>query len=379
MHRRGGAVPGGFATKRGVNPSRLKLLLPLFLGLVACDREEKEASAPPPPTPAIAKPCAGTSASPVAGLPGAANGYCVDPRSDVRRYGVSEAAPLDAVCVELFNGECELYKSFGLEGVKTLRYIPEDGGRREVSVVVSTFRRSSGAFGFFTRRILGDDLPSRVTVAPISVSGRAVSGVGMALVWRGKAVVEMTYVSEEQTPQEIEQESPQVLHPLAKAVSEVLVGPTEPERPVRLVEEMGADPLGASAMMDGVLGVSGSGPHVLGYFSAPPTPHRIVIAERRDEEGSRDLLQLLRRVSPHQKLKNRDIFRLRRTREGAPPETWYVARRDATLLAVGPLDLEASAAQSTPQDRKEEDAKWESFAIRRITQALAADAKLPPE
>jgi hypothetical protein len=162
-------------------------------------------------------------------------------------------------------------------------------------------------------------------------------------------------------------------------VSEVLVGPTEPERAVRLVEELGADRLGASVLMDDVLGVSGSGPHALGYFSAPPMPHRIVVAERRDEEGSEDLLHLLRRASPHQKLKNRDIFRVRRTKEGAAPETWYVARRDATVLAVGPLDIEKSAVQSTPQERKDEDGKWETFAVQKLTQVLAAEAKLPAE
>jgi hypothetical protein len=133
-----------------------------------------------------------------------ASGYCVDPRSDVRRYGASEAASLDAVCSELYGAECERSKSHGLQGVKTLRYVAQNGSRAEVSVVVSTFRRSSGAFGFFTQRILGNDPPSQTTVEPLEVgAGRAATGVGMTLVWRGKTVVELTYASEEETPAEI--------------------------------------------------------------------------------------------------------------------------------------------------------------------------------
>jgi hypothetical protein len=281
--------------------------------------------------------------------------------------------------VELFNGECEIYKSYGLEGVKTLRYIAADGSRSQVSVVVSTFRRSSGAFGFFTRRILGDDLPSRTTVKPLEVTGRAVAGVGMAVVWRGKTAVELTYINEEQTPTEIEAESPRVLHPLARAISEVLVGPSEPERAVRFLEELSADPLGVSVLTDGVLGVAGSGPGVLGYFSKAEIPHRVMVAQRRDKEGSSDLLRLLRRASPHQKLKDRDIFRLRRTQEGAPPETWFVWRVDDTVLGLGPLELSEVPAQSTPEERKADDARWEAFAVVRLGGVVQAESKFAAE
>lgn len=346
----------------------------ILVGIFGCDRTEKEASAPPPKEPARADPCQGTSSAPIAGLPGSAHGYCVDPRSDVRRYGVAEASPLDAVCIELFNGECELYKSYGLQGVKTLRYIAANGSSAEVSVVASSFRRSSGAFGFFTQRILGSDLPSQITVEPLDVEqGRAVLGLGMAIVWRGKSVVELTYVSSEETPSEIESRSPEILRPLSRAIAETLVGPKQPERDVLLVESLEPDALGVAVVTDGLLDVGGSGPGTIGYFSRGEIPHRVLVAERRDESGSSDLLRLLRRSGIEKKLKGREIVRVRRTRENALPETWYLLRNDEVVLGVGPLSSEEEPTQTTPKERERDQEKWEEFAIARLTDVARAE------
>lgn len=319
-------------------------------------------------------PCKGTSSSPVDGLPGRAAGLCMDPGSDIRRYGIGAPAPLSGVCVELFNGECELYKSYGLEGVKTVRYIAQDGSPTTVSVVVSSFRRSGGAFGFFTQRVLSGDLPSRATVTPLEVEGRAAFGVGMTVVWRGKHVVESTYVNENETPQEIEERSPRVLHPLTRLFAQTLVGPTEPERDVRFLEMDGLDRLGVFVMTDGLLYATGTGPGAMGYFSQAEHPHRVLIADRRDPEGTRDLLQLLRRSHSAATLKGRDIIRLRTTQPGGTPETWYLRRQDDVLLGVGPLGDESSEL-STPEERKGADEEWERFAVRRLMEVSTRELK----
>src|SRR5690606_6893834 len=114
--------------------------------------------------------------------------------------------------------------------------------------------------GFFTRRVLGDGLPSQVTVSPLPVKGRAVTGAGTVIVWRGKEDVELTYVSDDATPDEIEKQSPKILHPMAEAVAEELTGQEEPERAVRFLESLGADKLGVAVFVEGMMGVSGTGP-----------------------------------------------------------------------------------------------------------------------
>ncbi len=356
-----GSVMRSAATNR---PFQLLLLVSFLYG---CNREEEKGEAPPEVTAPPRDVCEAKRSAPVVGLPTRVGDYCVDPNADVRRYGAFGSTPLDDVCTELFNGECELYKSYGLEGVKTLRYVSGKGGSTTVNLVVSSFRRSTGAYGFLTRRVLGDGIPSQVTVEPLDVTGRGVAGVGTTTIWRGKDVVELTYVNEEQTPQEIEALSPKVLYPLARAISSQLVGPTEPERSVRFLENLGVDQLGVSVLIEGLLGVSGTGPGTLGFFTKAEIPHRVVIAERRDKTGAEDLLRLLRRSGPGKKLKGRDVTELRRTREGAPPETWFLRRNDDAVIAVGPLEVPSETpAQSTPEERKAEDTAWREYGVRRL-------------
>lgn len=369
-----------FAMNGVVKHSKLRTLWLGLLGsavfLCSCSREEERGEAPPAPEAGPVNVCEGVSRTSVIGLPATVGKFCVDPNADVRTYGAIGSSPLDGVCVELFNGECEVYKSYGLEGVKTLHYV-EGGGRSvTVNVVVSSFRRSNGAYGFFTRRVLGNGLPSQVTVKSLPVKGRAVSGVGTVVVWRGKDVVELTYVSEEATPEEIEMQSPKILEPIARAVSEELVGDVEPERAVRFLEALHADNLGVSVLVEGLLGVSGTGPGAMGYFSKGPKPHRIAIAERRDKPGAEDLLGLLRRSGSGKKLKGSDVTELRLTREGAAPETWYLRRNDDAVLAVGPLDEpEADPETSTPKDRKAEQAAWKDFAFSRLMEVSGEELK----
>jgi hypothetical protein len=275
------------------------------------------------------------------------------------------------VCVELFNGECELYKSYGLEGVKTLRYVADDGRRVSVNLVASLFVRSSGAFGFFTRRVLGENLPSQITVKPLAeVEGRAAKGVGIVYLWRGKQVVELVYVSEDETPEEIELHSDDVLVPLASAISKGLVGATTPQREATLLETFGADEQGV-LIQRSVLNVPGSGFGALGYFSEAVTPHRMFVAARHDETGVKDLLRLLQRAGGYKKLKGTNVSVLRMTAEGRPPETWYVQRQGELLLGVGPLETVETASPSTPKERKARALAWKHFAVKKLTELSA--------
>src|SRR5688572_3325124 len=178
-------VAGRHMPRRPTFPA---ILAVFGLAVLPCCRRGSERGEPPPP-PAVQSPCElpespGMSAlSPE--LPARAVGHCVDPRIDVRSYGVGAKAPLDSVCTELFNGECELYKTYGLEAVRTFEYAPSVGTDHAVSVVVSEFRSGQGAFGFFTRRILGGGPPEALTVEPLELHGQGALGAGVAYLRRG--------------------------------------------------------------------------------------------------------------------------------------------------------------------------------------------------
>jgi hypothetical protein len=360
-----------------INPAwHSRVILVVCLAVFGCRQKELEGREPPPRAVEQEDRCKQVADAPLDGLPGRVGEFCLDPNADVRRYGEGTASPLDGVCVELFNGECEIYKGYGLEGVKTTQYVATGKGRASVSVVASRFRHSSGAFGFFTRRILGDGLPSQVTVVPLKVTGRAALGPGVLYLWRGKQVLEMNYVSESETPAEIEQNSAPVLRSLSASTSQLMLGTTTPETGVAVLESMSEASFGVLVRADGLFDLSGSGPYATAYFEASSTSHdpayRLVTAERRDEAAVRDLLQLVTRNVPSHKLKGTTSHRVRWTAEGQAPETWLLTTEGNLLLAVAPLTGADPPSQSTPESRKADAQAWDVFAARQLSRLKSA-------
>lgn len=333
-----------------------------------CRRTENEGEAPPQVRPNPVDPCGQVPEVPMDGLPGRVAGFCLDPNADVKRYGEGTSLPLDAVCVELFNGECEIYKRYGLEGVKTTNYVSSKSQTTSVSVVVSSFQSSAGAHGFFTRRVVGDGLPSQVTVRRLNVPGRAALGPGVLYLWRGKQVVEMNYVSELETPVEIVNNSEAVLGDLARATSAMLLGSTDPPATVLLLESIAQQDFSVVVFPDGLLGQLGSGPYAVGYLEnqgQAPKPYRLVVAERRDEASATDLIKSITRSFPSKKLKERDAYRVRFAAEGQTPESVYASQEKERVLLIQPLQV-GDPALSSPEAREREEKDWEEEALRRL-------------
>jgi len=340
----------------------------LAIAGAGCRRAESEGEAPPVARPNPVDPCGQMAEIPMDGLPGRVAGFCLDPNADVKRYGEGTSLPLDAVCVELFNGECEIYKRYGLGGVKTTNYISAKSPTTSVAVVVSNFQSSAGAYGFFTRRVVGDGLPSQVTVKPLKVPGRAALGPGVLYLWRGKQVVEMNYVSELETPEEIIQHSATVLGDLALSTSSMLLGNTDPPATVLLLEDLAQQDFGVVVFPDGLLGQLGSGPYAVGYFEREgegKRPYRLLVAERRDEASATDLVKGITRGFPSKKLKDRDAYRVRFATEGKSPESVYVSQDKERVLLIQPLELGESEV-SSPDSREREEKAWEEEALRRL-------------
>lgn len=340
----------------------------LFVVGIACRRKESEGQAPPVVRSHPVDPCGQVPEVPMDGLPGRVVDFCLDPNADVKRYGEGTSLPLDAVCVELFNGECEIYKRYGLEGVKTTNYVSSRSQTTSVAVVVSRFQSSAGAYGFFTRRVVGDGLPSQVTVRRLNVPGRAALGPGVLYLWRGKQVVEMSYVSELETPAEIVKNSATVLGALAGATSALLLGSTEPPATVLLLEAVASQDFGVVVFPDGLLGQLGSGPYAVGYLEhqgEEKRPYRLAVAERHDESSASDLIKSITRSFPSKKLKERDAYRVRFASEGQTPESVYVSQEKERVLLIQPLQID-KPARTSPEARAREEKAWEQEALLRL-------------
>src|SRR4029079_19604080 len=123
----------------------------LSVGLVliaACKKDEppRGGDVPPPPPSATVKSGACANPAPVDDpvsapfLPKSLSTYCIDSApGSTKTYGAQAKLSMDQVCTTPCDGECELYKRYGLKRVVTTRYIDGGGGAGVVEVTLSQF------------------------------------------------------------------------------------------------------------------------------------------------------------------------------------------------------------------------------------------------
>ncbi|HET9954709.1 MAG TPA: DUF6599 family protein [Polyangiaceae bacterium] len=342
--------------------SVLRACLGLLIGstlAVACKRSAPPPSegAPPPPPVVSSQPgvCAGGGGTlkdsvSSAFFPRVAQDYCIDPNSEARTFGEQGQAPLDAVC-DLFDGECEVYKQFGLKRVVTLQYVDGKGSPGNVTVTLSRFASPEAAFGFFTKRVVAEGDPLEVAPAPLDAGAAAALGSGMAYVVRGELVAELRYVHELESPDQIKASSAKILPVLAKALGEKLPGdPAPPPSVVRLPKEHRI-PSGVSYVYGDLLDVSGAGRGAVGYYQEGSARYRIFASVRPDEESAKDVIKTLRKHEGAKGIKDSPIDALTlfvRESEAAPRSEWLVGRMGSIVAGVGdePFSLGAAKANT---------------------------------
>ena len=124
----------------------------IAFGVLGCKDEPKQ-DTPPPPPPPIASTKAGACASPgsvndpvsAAFFPRTSLDYCVDPQGETKTYGEKGKLSMDEVCTTAFDGECEVYKRFGLKRVVSLHYVDGAGKGGSVEVEPLAVRRRTRA------------------------------------------------------------------------------------------------------------------------------------------------------------------------------------------------------------------------------------------
>jgi hypothetical protein len=170
-------------------------LATLCLSSSACKSDDAKNDKPPPPPPPIASAaqadvCAGGGGQdpdPISGpfVARLVGGYCLDPQGQPKTYGDQGKFSMDEVCTTAFDGECEVYKRFGLDRVVVLRYVDGTGAPNSVEVNLSRFKTPDGAYGMFTKRTVADGDPARATVKPLAAGASGATSSSNAYVWRG--------------------------------------------------------------------------------------------------------------------------------------------------------------------------------------------------
>ena len=337
----------------------------VWLSLGCSKKEEKieRGSAPPPVASSKPGACAsggGTVSDAVSSayFPKLAGNYCIDPNGDARTYGEAAKGSLETVCTELLDGECEVYKNYGLKRVVTLRYVDGAGSPGTVNVTTSRFANPEGAFAFFTKRVIADGDPADGTPKELPAGAEGALGTGIAYVWRGELVAELSYANELETPEQIKATSAKVLPELARLLGDHLPGDVNPLPAVRLLPTERLLPMGIAYAHRDALGIAGVGAGALGYYQDGNQRYRIVGLARADEDSAKDVLGTLKKLPGAKVQKDLGFDAVAfatREAEGAPQAEWLAGRSGGNVIIVGdePLKLKAGAdAAHLPADKR---------------------------
>lgn len=353
-------------------PSALSTLA--LAGLVAgtvvcagCKDDTKSDLQPPPPVPsaapssliATASVCADgggqdTDAISAPFMPRTAGGYCIDPQSEPKTYGDKGKLTMDEVCTTAFDGECEVYKRFGVDRVVVLRYVDGRGAPNSVEVNLSRFTTSDGAYAMFTKRVVADGDPLRATVKQLAAGAAGAMSSSNAYVWRGQYLVELTFVTEDtkMTPQQMAQANEQSTGAIAREIGNKLPGSTDLLPSATLLPPAARINLGVAYYPKDALGLTGIGPVAVGYYKDGDKRWRDVALVRADADAAKEAFRAFKLRAGAVPVKGLADEAVQVIIQEAPDRAkaeYVVARRGSTVAAVG--DEELVLDPSTPSDK----------------------------
>jgi hypothetical protein len=347
-------------------PERLALSLACCLvgsiAFVACDKggNTKDDRPPPPPPPAAsassarADVCSGgggknPDAISAAFVPRSAGGFCLDPQSEPKTYGDQGKLSMDEVCTAAFDGECEVYKRFGLDRVVALRYVDGSGAPNSVEVYVSRFKSQDGAYAMYTKRVVADGDPANASVKPLAAGAAAAMSSSNAYVWRGSYLAELTFVTEDtkMTPQAMAQANERSTGAIARELGAKLPGSADLPAAAAALPSAQRLPLGIAYYPKDALGLSGIGPVAVGYYKDGDKRWRQVSIVRADAEGAKEAFRVFKSEKGSQPVKgvgDEAVQVVLKEAADRPKAEYVVARKGATVAAVGDEELVLDAA-----------------------------------
>jgi hypothetical protein len=338
---------------------------------------------PPPPLPsapaaggsAKVSPC-GSNGAPLkdavsaAIFPQAAGGYCLDPNADATIYGDKEQHTMDEVCTKQFDGECEIYKKFGVRRVVTLRYIDGSGSQNSVAVLLDKFADAGGAYAMFTTRVVAGGDPAETTVKPLAAGAVGAVGSTNAYVWRGEYLVELSFASDDpsMTPATMTRLGSAACAAIGKAIGEKLPPAPNALPDLQALPKAEEIPLGVSYEIKDALGVTGLGAAAIGYYKGATKRYRIVSIVREDADHARDAMKVLKSRPGSLPMKDiSDEAAAVTIQEAAdlPKADYIFARKGNAIFGVGDEVL------SAPKDGADKSGSWKLTRDEKMAKVLA--------
>ena len=335
--------------------------------LAGCSRDDDKGGRPPPPPVRSASASASAAADVCAGgggqdtdeisapfVPRESGGYCIDPQSEPKTYGDKGKLSMDQVCTTAFDGDCEVYKRFGLDRVVALRYVDATGAPNSVEVNLSRFKTVGGAYAMYTHRVVAEADPAHATVRPLAAGGSGATSSSNAYVWRGAYLAELTFVTEDtkMTPQQMAQANEKATGSIARTIGGKLPGSTDRPAAAAALPTALRIPLGIAYHPEDALGLKAVGPIAVGYYADGLKRWRAADTIREDADHAKEVFRAFKLrpgALPVKGLGDEAVQVILQEGKDRPKAEYVVCRKGATVAMLG--DEELVLDPSTPTDK----------------------------
>lgn len=340
-------------------------VLSLLFVCAACKEDKPKSDTPPPSavSPAKAGGCSAgggelTDAVSAPFFAKSAGGYCVDPQGEIKTYGEKGKLSMDEVCTTAFDGECEVYKRFGLKRVVSLHYVDGSGQGGTVEVNLSQFADVPGAYGMYTLRVVAGDPAEPSTPKPLAAGAAGAIGTGRAYVWRGQHLAELQYVNENESPEQLAKSSEAILTTIGKEIGQRLPGAITLPPAAQILPTEKRVPNGIVFQPKDVFGWKATGPGAVGFYKDGDRRWRVLAIVKDDAEQAKDAFKTIKSKPGSLPVANTGdeaahvvVPSAGEDKSGAPKVEMLVARKGNVVWGVGDEEYVLRAATATDRER----------------------------
>ena len=338
-------------------------LLGSLLSLAACPKEEPPKREAPPPPPSIAASGAKACADPQplaeavsAGFfPASVGGFCVEREGEVKTFGEKSKLTTEDICTTAVDGECEVYKRYGLRRMVKFNYAGEKGAT--VNVTLTQYADDAGAYGMYTKRVLAGDPLEKTAPRVLAAKTDGALGTGSAYVWRGVHLLELQYNNDAVAPDIFKKLGDAALGALGPAIGEKLPGAAERPAAARALPSANLVPHGIEQVMTEPLGLTKMGRGAVGYYKEGDRRWRVVSLGPLDEAGAKEAMKTLAKIPgalPVKDAGDEGLHVVVQSDKTAPKIEALVARKGSVVVVVAD----------------------DEYAIRAVPEAKQKDARL---
>ncbi|HEX7670363.1 MAG TPA: DUF6599 family protein, partial [Polyangiaceae bacterium] len=220
----------------------------------------------------------------------------------------------------------------------------------------SRFASKDGAYGFFTKRVVADADPARITLAELPAGAAAALGSGIAYVFRGEYLAELSYTNELESPDQMRESGKRVLPGIAKEIGAKLPGDMTLPATVLALPAEHRLPMGVTVVVSDLLGISALGGGATGFYKDGDKRYRVLSLARADDAAAGDVLETLKKLDRATTLKDLPFPAIAFSTQhddSAPKTEWVLGRKGSRVLAVGDEEFVLGTSGSHSKDEEQ--------------------------